>query len=140
MENKKKFFKAKLNDTKKIISFNNSFKDLLFNLEHSFKINLTPLESSYYNISYLDEEEDNICIENGFDFQEALKFGEISNQNYLTFILLPKLNMTLKKDQKDNFEFLEEASNKCLLLKSSLQNDFLIPKKEKKKFKQNYLQ
>ena len=33
MENKQKFFKAKFNDTKKIISYKKSFEDLLANLE-----------------------------------------------------------------------------------------------------------
>ena len=54
MENKQKFFKAKFNDTKKIISYKKSFEDLLANLEQSFKINLIPIDLLHHNnLNYL---------------------------------------------------------------------------------------
>jgi hypothetical protein len=153
MENKQKFFKAKLNDTKKLISYTNNFKELLTNMENSFKINLIPLENSLFNISYIDEEEDFIYIESIYDFEEALKFFETSNKNYLNLVINQKNQSLFKKDTKENYEFIEDGSisafalpvtthtntntlsilntNKSPNLKSTLQNDFLIPKIEK---------
>ena len=48
-------------------------------------------------------------------------------------MITQKNNTIFKKDQKDNFnfEYIEEAGNKTNFLKTSLQSDFLIPKKEK---------
>lgn len=137
MESKQKFLKAKFKDTKKIISFTESFENFLRALETSFKIALYPLESSSFSVSYLDDEEDLINIENGFDYQEALKFAENSNQNFLNFLISSKNqslnNFVFKKDNKENFEFIESNSQslKSFELQKSPQIEFLIPKGSK---------
>jgi hypothetical protein len=135
MENKQKFIKVKYNDTKKIISHTNSFEDFLKKLQQTFKLNIIPLDLSNYSLSYIDDEDDNIFIENSLDFSEALKFEEEnSSQNYLTLIIHNKNSNTFIKDQKDNFEFIESFSNKSQDFKSSLQIDLLIPRGEKTNF------
>jgi hypothetical protein len=136
MESKQKFLKAKFKDTKKIISYTESFEGFLRAFETTFKIALYPLETSSFSVSYLDDEEDLINIENSFDYQEALKFAENTNQNFLNFLISLKnqsLNtFVFKKDNKENFEFIESNySLKSFDLQKSPQIEFLIPKGQK---------
>lgn len=135
MESKQKFVKAKFKDAKKIISFTESFEGFLKSLETSFKIALCPLELSSFSIAYLDDEEDLINIENPFDYQEALKFAENSNQNFLNFLISLKnqsfANLPFKKDNKETFEFIETNSLRSQELQKSPQIEFLIPKGQK---------
>lgn len=138
METKQKFVKAKFRDIKKIFSFTENFQDLLKGLEMSFKISLTPLETSNYVVSYIDDEEDHIHIENAYDYSEALKFLENSNQNFLNLLVLQnnlinqKFNNSIfKKDNKDNFEYIEVNSFKSHEYQTSPQIELLIPKGEK---------
>jgi len=136
MESKQKFLKAKYKDAKKIISYTESFEGFLRSLESSFKICLYPLETSSLSVSYLDDEEDLINIENSFDYQEALKFAQNSNQNFLNFLITVKnqslANWLIKTDNKDNFEFIESNNSlRSQELEKSPQIEFLIPKGQK---------
>jgi len=128
MESKQKFFKAKFRDVKKIFSFTESFQDFLKAMEISYKISLNPFESSSYSISFIDDEEDLINIENAFDFNEAIKFAENLNQNCLNFIITQNNSSFFKKDNKENFEYIESNSIRSQELQKSPQIEFLIPK------------
>ncbi len=102
-------------------------------MEQSFKISLNPLDSSIFNISYIDDEEDHINIENPFDYNEAIKFADNSNQNYFNFIISLKNQsfQIFKKENEKNIEFIENFSVKTQRLQKSPQIDFLIPKGQK---------
>ena len=132
MDQKQKFLKAKLNNITKILSLTNSFTEFLQSLEKSFQISLIPLELSNFSLIYLDEEQDNIQIENSYDFSEALKFMQISQVNTIKLLILPKISFSIKKDNKDNFEYIETNSAKSFDYQASPQIEFHLPRGDKK--------
>jgi hypothetical protein len=98
----KLFFNGKT----KRCSLPQTYKDLTFLVTRSFPFE--ELEDGLYDISYMDEDNDYILIENEFDWVSAINFLKGSGRTLLKVIVIQKLDKTLSENM---FVFIENKSN-----------------------------
>lgn len=132
MSDLKRFFKAMFKEVPKKFLAPNSFNDLLDNLSKCYNINKQKLEE-FYQISYLDDEEDQVILSNQSDFEQAVIF--LSNQ----YKKNPNFNfkiMIVEKSFSDDENIGNYFPEKDSGTRSSMKIDFLEinPKDYKEEF------
>jgi hypothetical protein len=111
-----------------------NFKEMKSLINLSFP--LDELGDGFYNISYMDEDNDYIFIENEFDWSNAISFLEDSGKKLLKVIVIRNLEKTMSENMlsssrnKSDLTFNHVVKQQSPQLQRILRHEKIIPQEE----------